>query len=383
MTRVCHLSSAHKGLDVRIFFKQCVTLASAGYDTHLVIAASYNDCRSAFIKNVFLHPLPVPSGRFSRLFLQGWRCFYVSCRLNADIYHFHDLELAPYGVLLSLIGKKVIYDVHEDVPQDILTKDWIAPHFRRTTSFIIGWLEYICSKFFFHIVAATPFIANRFRPFALKTVDINNFPILSELTSSNSWAEKNHEVCYVGGIGRIRGIVEVVQAMGQLRSSTGRLNLAGQFSDMSLQKRLESHTGWQRVNSLGFVDRAGVRDVLVRSMAGLVTLHPIINYIDALPVKMFEYMSAGIPVIASDFPLWREIIAGNDCGLMVDPLNPKSIAEAIDYMITHPKDAERMGRNGRRAVENQYNWAHEGKKLLAFYEAILKPSASTSSFRLR
>jgi len=139
---------------------------------------------------------------------------------------------------------------------------------------------------------------------------------------------------------------------------------------------MQALPGWQRVNVLGFLDRAGVRDVLGRSMAGLVTFHPAPNHIDSQPNKMFEYMSAGIPVIASDFPLWREIIAGNDCGLLVDPLNPAAIAEAIDYLISHPEEAERMGRNGRRAVEEQYNWEHEATKLIQFYEQILGRSTA-------
>ena len=181
----------------------------------------------------------------------------------------------------------------------------------------------------------------------------------------------------ISGFLKIRGIVEVVQAMGKLRSIS-RLNLVGSFSDECLKRQLQEQPGWQRVNPLGFLDRQGVRDVLSRSIAGLVTLHPVINYIDALPVKMFEYMSAGIPVIASDFPLWRDIIAGHDCGLLVDPLNPGAIAEAIDYLITNPVDAERMGGNGRRAIEKLYNWEHEGQKLLTFYDVILGPIVNFS-----
>ena len=144
-------------------------------------------------------------------------------------------------------------------------------------------------------------------------------------------------VCYVGGIGKIRGIVEITQAM-ELVKSEARLQLAGQFGERDSEKSLRVLPGWQRIDALGFVNRSGVRDVLARSMAGLVTFLPLPNHIDAQPNKMFEYMSAGIPVIASDFPLWREIIANNDCGLLVDPLNPSQIAEAIDYLLYHPKE---------------------------------------------
>ena len=93
-----------------------------------------------------------------------------------------------------------------------------------------------------------------------------------------------------------------------------------------------------------------------------------------LLTSLTESLNAGIPLIASDFPLWRELIAGNDCGLLVDPLSPEKIAEAIDYLVTHPEDAERMGRNGRKAVLERYNWPNEEKKLLGFYERILEAS---------
>ena len=129
--------------------------------------------------------------------------------------------------------------------------------------------------------------------------------------------------------------------------------------------------GWQNVNEYGFLDRLGVRNILARSAAGVVTFYPLPNHVDAQPNKMFEYMSAGIPVIASHFPLWREIIEDNQCGLLVDPLNPEAIANAIDYLINNPQEARSMGQNGRRAVEEKYNWTIEQQKLLEFYQRIL------------
>lgn len=112
--------------------------------------------------------------------------------------------------------------------------------------------------------------------------------------------------------------------------------------------------------------------LLGHARIGLVLLHPTPNYYDALPVKLFEYMSAGVPVIASDFPLWRKIIEGAGCGLVADPLDPHAIASAIEWLLTHPDEAEAMGKRGQEAVRKLYNWEHEAKALINFYERLLK-----------
>jgi len=370
MIRVCHLSTAHRGLDVRIFHKECVSLASAGFDTHLVICATDADVNMAAVKGVNLHQLPSIHGRFSRMLFQSLNCYRLGRRVNADIYHCHDPELLPFAILLAISGKKVIYDAHEDLPKDILSKEWIKPWLRIPISKAAAALEWIGARFFLSVLTATPFIAKRFKEINTQTRDINNFPLLGELDDQVSWADKVSEVCYVGGIGRIRGIVEVVQAMGQVKSCV-RLNLCGHFSEPAVEQACKAMPGWLAVNEQGYVDRTGVRQVLGRSVAGLVTLHPVINYLDALPVKMFEYMAAGIPVIASDFPLWREIVLGNQCGLCVDPKDPIAIANAIDFLVQHPAEARQMGENGRRAVLEHYNWSVEEVKLLTYYKNLL------------
>ena len=161
----------------------------------------------------------------------------------------------------------------------------------------------------------------------------------------------------------------MVRAISLVKGGT-RLQLGGSFSEKSVATEVKSFPGWRAVDELGWLDRDSINHTLERSMAGLVTLHPIVNYIDALPVKMFEYMSAGVPVIASNFPLWREIVIGNDCGLCVDPLDPQAIADAIDFIAANPERAEEMGRNGQRAVNERYNWGAEEQKLLQLYSSL-------------
>jgi glycosyltransferase involved in cell wall biosynthesis len=366
MRRIVHLTSAHPRNDTRIFIKQCRTLAAHGYEVTLVVADGKGDDSRDGVAVADVGHLP---GRFKRIFATTRRVADKAVALDADIYHLHDPELIPTGLRLKRLGKKVIFDSHEDVPRQLLGKPYLGPVSRRILSRTFSMFErYACARFD-GIIAATPFIRDNFLKIHPHTVDVNNFPMIGELDSAAPWEHKQSEVCYVGGIGSIRGIRELVQA-GEFLQSAARLNLVGTFSEPTVEAEVKAGPGWRRVNACGFLDRDGVREVLKRSLAGVVTFHPLPNHVDSLPTKMFEYMSSGIPVIASDFPLWREIIEGNRCGLCVDPLDPRAIAAAIDYLVTHPDAAKAMGENGRRAVLEKYNWTVQARRLTDFYGAI-------------
>lgn len=308
-------------------------------------------------------------GRLGRIFKATQRVFEKAVVLDANIYHLHDPELIPLGMKLRGMGKKVVFDSHEDVPRQLEAKPYLGAISRHLLSEMASMYEsYACRKFN-GVIAATPFIRDKFLKINDHTVDVNNFPVIGELDAPIAWEDKQNEICYVGAITAVRGAREIVRAFEHLKSPV-RLNLAGHFFERELAEELKQYPGWSRVNEMGYLGRTEVRDVLMRSRVGLVTLHPIINYQDALPVKMFEYMVAGIPVIASDFPLWREIIEKDKCGVCVDPHDPSAIAEAIDYLITNPDLARRMGENGRKAVFERYNWAIEEAKLHKFYASI-------------
>jgi glycosyltransferase involved in cell wall biosynthesis len=371
MPSIIHLTSTHPRYDTRIFHKMCDSLANHGYSVTLVVA----DGKGDEIRNgVSIVDAGASKGRFDRIRNAPKRVLAKAIEQRADLYHLHDPELIPIGLKLKRWGHRVIFDSHEDVPKQLLGKPYLnKPALWAISKTFAAYESWTCAKLD-GVIAATPFIREKFLSINPDSVNINNFPLLHELEQQTVWTDKRAEVCYVGGIGKIRGILEVCQAMGQVKSDA-RLNLAGHFSEPALEDAVRAIPGWQRVNALGFLDRAGVREVLGRSVAGLVTFLPAPNHIDAQPNKMFEYMSASIPVIASDFPLWRQIIVGNDCGLCVDPMDPAAIAEAIDTLVNNPEMAQRMGQNGRRAVEEKYNWSAEEAKLLAFYDRLLNQPA--------
>jgi glycosyltransferase involved in cell wall biosynthesis len=369
LAHIAHLTSAHPRDDSRIFHKQCRSLAAGGYDVTLVVADGKG---SEERDGVTIRDVGRSGGRIGRMLGATRRVYRTAVALDAAIYHLHDPELIPAGLQLKRLGKQVIFDSHEDVPKQLLGKPYLGPLARRLLPGAFAIAERHACNRFDGIVAATPTIRDKFMQINRHTIDVNNFPLLGELGAAQAdapWNEKRRQVCYVGGIAASRGAREIVRACALL-ASDARLSLAGAPSEPGLMDELRRTNGWDRVDELGFVGRDGVREVMRQSMAGLVTLHPLVNYLDALPVKMFEYMAAGIPVIASGFPLWHSIVEGNDCGLCVDPLDPGAIAGAIDFLVTHPDAARRMGENGRRAVLHHYNWSSEEKKLCGFYAAL-------------
>lgn len=366
------LSTLHPRNDIRIFIKQAKTLAEALPHRVSYVVADGKGSESISSK-LAVHDLGrLKWGRAGRALLGSYRAL---CAIRADrvhCVHFHDPELIPLSLLLKLFGYKVIYDVHEDVPRSTMSRRWIPVIVRIPVALAMIALEWLAGKVFDAIVAATPTIAARFP--RNKTVLVQNFPIKAELVAINPvpYQHRPHAFAYVGGIADIRGAKEMVMALEYLQNIPGlRLEMAGEFSPDSFGNELRALPAWSLVNYHRLIGRPEVANLLGNARSGLVLLHPIPNYIDAQPTKMFEYMAAGLPVIASDFPLWRQIIEGSQCGLLVDPLNPQAIADAMRWILEHPVEAEAMGQRGRKAVEETYNWDHEGTKLIALYEKLL------------
>ena len=363
--RVAHLTSTHEAFDTRIFWKECRTLARAGYDVTLVAPHDSDMTRD----DVRIVAVPRPGSRGERATLTAWRVFRAGWRSRAHVIHVHDPELLPWALLMKLLGRRVIYDAHENLPKDIRSKHYLPEPLRALLASVVDLFERAACACLDGVVAVTPGIASRFP--RERTIVLRNFPLLAEFAAARpgEYATRRPIVLYLGGLNEIRGAREMVRAIGRVKDSLGaELWLAGRFDPPALQAQLAGEPGWARTRWLGWRTRDEVALALAASRIGLLVLHPVPNHLDSLPIKLFEYMAAGLPVVASRFPAWERLVDG--AGAFVDPLDVGAIAAEIERLLENPEDAARMGGKGRAAIERELHWEREAASLVALYERI-------------
>ena len=367
MTLVAHVTTVHPRDDIRIFHKECMSLARAGYDVVQVVGDGLGAAQVAGVRIIDIGARP--AGRLVRMRRQTAAALAAIRREQPALVHLHDPELLPVAAKLAREGLMVIYDAHEDVPRQVLTKQWIPAWLRPVISRTFEIYENYQVRQVAAVAAATPHIMRRFARVTQRSVNVSNYPAVDELAPLARPSPRERAVCYVGGLMRTRGLQQMVRAVARVEGL--RFLVCGSFEDQEFEAQVRAEPGWRHVEYLGQVGRDVVRDVMSRSSAGLVTLLPLPSYIDSLPIKMFEYMSAELPVVASAFPSWREIVERHGCGLCVDPLDVDAIAAALRQIVDDPQLAASMGRAGRVAVHAKYNWPQAEHNLLALYRELL------------
>lgn len=371
--KLCILTSVHPLFDTRIFHKEAKSLVKAGFDVTLI---AQHD-RDEIVDRIKIISVPRPKNRFERMTKTIWKVYQKALKVDADIYHFHDPELILIGMLLKHNGKKIIYDMHENVPKSINDKSWIIPALRN----LISRLVYLGEKNFLvdiPLIFAEASYCNDYS-WAKKYTTVLNMPLIDQLSPSqkiNTLENGKFSIAYMGVVTALRGSMITIEALKSLKvqgievrfecigpidnaHKAQLLKLCEEYNlnDIRFYGYLPAHEGWS---------------IIAQCHIGLAVLEPIPNYVESYPTKILEYMAMAIPVIASNFSLYRNIVEKEHCGICVDPYNHEEIARAIQYIMEHPGEAERMGKNGRRVVEERFNWSLEEKKLLKFYDEITR-----------
>lgn len=358
---VCHLTSVHHWNDIRIFQKECTALAEAGFEVHLVAANGVN----GIYNGVQIHNVEYKSsGRFDRMRNLAKKVYEMAKEIDADIYHFHDPELLPYGLKLQKQGKKVIYDVHEDVPADIHHKYWIKPEFIRTLlSFLYNRYEKSTAKRLSGVISVVEVITDKFQNNNKTT--IKNFPSLPNFKPDES--VRKNDVIYAGGLMRKRGIKEIIQAIG-LTQTKPRLIIYGKWDSAEYENECMNLPEWKYVDFRGYVPLEETYKAMASAKVGLCLPADVGQNRYSLPIKSFEYMASGLAAVNSNFPFWEKLFG--ETAIYVNPSDIKLIAEAIDKLLLDEAYCKKLSENGRDLVLNSYNWEAEKEKLITFYHQI-------------
>lgn len=359
---VCHISSVHPTFDSRIFQKECRSLAKHGFHTHLVIQHTHDEV----VDGVHIHALKKYESRWKRMLFGPWGAFRVAYSVKAKLYHFHDPELLPVGVLLAILGKKVIYDAHENLGEQIRSKPWARPNIlRRFIAFSATFFEHVCALFFSRVVGVIPEIANRF---GKKGVVLRNVPVIDVALNAKpkNIAKNRPAIIFVGGIFRIKGITDLIEAVGKLDGRV-ELWLLGRWESDAFKKECEGMSGYQHTKFLGLVSPDEVYEFIQAADIGACTFRPVPNYLQSFPIKIFEYLASGKPVIASDFPYWQKNF--KEGVKFVAPESAESIAKGIEELLQ--TDLIQLGAEGKAMVQRDFSWSTDEAVLVETYNTLL------------
>lgn len=367
MIKVCHMTSVHSPEDVRIFRKECCSLAKAGYETYLVEQGDTYDKDGVHIIGVGKQE----NNRLLRFFRMGRRVYKAALETNADIYHFHDPELLRYGLKLKRKGKIVIFDSHENMAISIKEKYYI-PKLLRNIIFLLykKYEEMVCNRLD-AVIYVSPNFKNYFSGLNNNILLLPNYPIVNDNYSPPN--KNSNRIAFAGLITPIWSHTNVIKAIDEIDDI--KYTLCGGVGESYLEE-MQSLPGWSKVEYKGKIPHEEVSKLLSESLMGVALMQPHLNSMGKQGTlgntKLFEEMMAGLPVLCTDFELWKPIVEGWKCGICVDPNNITAIRDAIKFFMNNRDEAIEMGKRGREAILKQYNWSIEENELLLLYRSIVE-----------
>lgn len=368
--KITHLTSVHPRYDTRIFIKECCSLGKVeGNDVNLIVADGLGNEEKS---NVHIVDVGKLEGRFNRILKTTKKVLDKAIELDSDIYHLHDPELIPAGLKLKKLGKKVVFDIHENIAMQIKDKKYLNYFLRNIFSYIYAKYEKKALKKFDMLVLAENSYMEYYSKLSSNIAIILNMPDIEHLKKFQVDNREKNGLFYIGGISNDRGLGVTVEAIKIVKENTPDIYMhyIGNTYDNILDS-IDMKSIRNNINFYGPMPLYEGLEISKEAKVGLSILKPISNYTTSYSTKVFEYMALGLPVVTSNFELYKNIVEKYHCGLCVNPLDSKEIAEAITYIINHPKVAKQMGENGKKVVQEQYNWYIEEKKLFELYKRLI------------
>lgn len=369
--KLCILTTGHQALDNRIFYKQALTLKKNYDDITLIVPDEREEYMEQGVRILGVKRANSLYGRFQL----GDTVVKKAIEVGADVYHFHDFELIyKVGKIKKALPHcKLIYDVHEHYPDMMSMSKKIPRLLRPLATFVVDKSEILLAKKFDQIITADDAVKERFDPYHSHVDVIYNF---SEFEPKEVHLEKEYDIIYQGGITLERGAYHLVQAVHLLKKDYPGVKMVfvGPFNDPEGQRLVDGYIHKHHLEDnilfTGKVPHVEVEDYVRKSRIGAVTLLPLPKYYKNIPIKQFEYMSCGIPVVGSNLPPITRFLTPYHSGLIVDPTQPEEIAQAFKTLLADAKLRQEMGANGLKAVREAYNWGKMEERLLNLYARL-------------
>lgn len=367
---VVHMTTAHIPYDNRIYFRECKSLVDRGYNITL-LAQEFKGFRP--FKNLKYERLPIIKNKIGRILILPILALVFALKNKYDIYHLHDPELIPVGYILSLFNRKVVYDMHENVPKQIRTKQWIPSFIRPSVSSMFSLLEKIFIKKF-HIVFAEISYKDDYQWIKSHNTTVLNYPDLETILSLDVQKTESFRIGYMGGVSKHRGAITMASMVKTLLNEGRNIifECVGPVHEecKGYLEGLVNEFGPHRIVLHGRLEAPEGFKIMARCNVGMAILMPIPNYIDSYPSKIFEYMALGIPVITSNFPLYKSIIEVTGSGVLVDPKSLDDVLVAVRYIQDNPESAALMSFNGKKAALERFSWQTQVDNLTSLYSTI-------------
>lgn len=368
--KVCHFSSVHNLSDTRVFYRECTWLAQ-DFDVTLIAIGN----KTETINNVKLIGVEKPVSRLKRILHTTRQVYKLAKQQNADIYHFHDPELIPFGWLLKTQGKKVIYDIHENVTESLKAKNWLP--LKGLFIKIYLWFDALAARNFKLILAEKSYVkVYRFRYPKKQFALIRNYASNSQLKpfiNTNREAKNNIiNLFYMGSIDEQYCCKQMLEALAILNNQgvNAHLKMIG-WIDPKIKQEMQTWPFMEAIKNkllfTGFLDMQAGYKLSQDCHLGLSFVSDNLNVSQSIPRKMYEYMHIGLPVVSSSHLLYKNMVETHALGLCVNNNSAIEIANTIIAMAKSGNYLNTLAQNNLKAAQQHFNWETEYQTLKNLY----------------
>lgn len=360
--RIAMVTTAHPHDDVRIYHKEAKTLLDAGWRVEII-----NPHFGGSDENgIRFSRVALPSGRFGRMLGARRAAMDALLQSRADICVLHDPELLPLLSDLRRTAIITVYDAHEDLPAQLRAKLWIPTPLRGAASL---WGRRLLERYLpmaGGVLTATDGIARTLEGLNGRIHVVQNRPTSSDFALFDAarvtMTPAPNAVCYAGALTKQRGLYRMIRCC---HAAGAVLLLAGRFESDAARQKAESMPEYTCVQYLGMLNRQGVAEAYAKCRAGLLLLCDTPAYRESEPIKLFEYLCAGLPVIASDFSHWRTAAPCPGVTFVdFDEGGDDAVIAAIRQTLTQPQTVDIP------AARQRFGFDADAARLLRFFDEL-------------